>query len=298
VTAAARLTVVVAIGLGTLVAGGRAHGLAHTGPLQQATFRTRSTFVSVDVSVRRGNNPVADLTAADFVLTDNGVPQAIELVGMQAVPIDVSLVVDLSGSTAGQLDRYRSDVLGIARAIRPTDQLRVITFGISVDQLLALSPGGTVPPVANMKSIGASSVYDGIAAALIRAVDIDRRHLIVAFTDGGENASILTLDDLLAVAQRSESVLHLSRNATDALTAVAEATGGTNHGSWLNRSMLGAFEDIFAAFRQSYVLRYRPTGVPAGGWHEIDVTLTRPGRFDIRARRGYFGGAVPHPSGF
>ena len=241
----------VAVGLAAVASqgldAGRAQGQVQVPPL----FRARSTMVSVDVSVRRGNNPVAGLTAADFVVTDNGVPQEVELVDVQAIPVDVSLVVDLSGSTSGQLDRYRSDVLGIARAIRPTDRLRVITFANRVNQLLALSPGGTTPPVASMESAGASSVYDGIAAALIRAVDIDRRHLIVAFTDGGENASILTLEDLLAVAQRSESVLHLSRNAADALTTVAEATGGANHANWIQRSMLGAFEGIFAAFRQS-----------------------------------------------
>jgi hypothetical protein len=53
--------------------------------------------------------------------------------------------------------------------------------------------------------------------------------------------------------------------------------------------MINDFKKIFEVFRQSYVLRYRPTGVKPEGWHELKVTLVRRGRFDIRARRGYFG---------
>jgi hypothetical protein len=73
------------------------------------------------------------------------------------------------------------------------------------------------------------------------------------------------------------------------VTAAAEATGGGNHGGWL-RSMPQTFERIYAAFRQCYVLRYRPAGVAAGGWHAIEVAVNRPGRHDVVARRGYYGG--------
>ena len=53
----------------------------------------------------------------------------------------------------------------------------------------------------------------------------------------------------------------------------------------LGASFIRELED----FRTSYVLRYSPTGVPAGGWHDVDVRLNRPGRFEVRARKGYFG---------
>jgi len=273
------------------------------------TFRTRSTLVSVDVSVRSGNRPVADLTSADFVVTDNGVQQKVELVDVAAVPVDVSLVVDLSGSTSGSQDRYRDDVAGIAKIIKEADRLRVIAFSRDVDEILPLSPAGTRPPVERLTVGTSSSVFDGIAAALLRRADLGRRHLIVVFTDGGEGGtafinvtrapgtpllhmmggSIVSLADLIAIAKRSDSVLHLSGNNNERLTALAEDTGGGNHGSFLQRSIVGDFEGIYAAFRRSYVLRYSPTGVEAGGWHAITVSLARPGPFDIRARRGYFG---------
>ena len=41
------------------------------------TFRSQSSGIYVDVSVRQGARPVTNLTAADFLLLDNGVPQEI-----------------------------------------------------------------------------------------------------------------------------------------------------------------------------------------------------------------------------
>ena len=46
-------------------------------------------------------------------------------------------------------------------------------------------------------------------------------------------------------------------------------------------------------FRTSYVLRYSPNGVPARAGTTLEVRLNRPGRFDVRARKGYFGERGP-----
>ena len=64
---------------------------------RQTTFRTTTAVVSVSVSVKRGNNVVANLKAADFMLTDNGVRQTVEAVSIESVPIDVTLFLDTSG---------------------------------------------------------------------------------------------------------------------------------------------------------------------------------------------------------
>jgi len=42
------------------------------------------------------------------------------------------------------------------------------------------------------------------------------------------------------------------------------------------------------------VLQYVPHGVDAPGWHTVEITITRRGRFDVRARKGYRGkGTIP-----
>ena len=52
----------------------------------------------------------------------------------------------------------------------------------------------------------------------------------------------------------------------------------------ISSAFLRAIDD----FRASYVLRFTPEAVPAPGWHELGVRVTRPGtRYTVRARKGY-----------
>lgn len=278
---------------------------------QQTVFRSTAVGVAVDVSVNKGNTPVPNLTAVDFAVSDNGVPQVVESVQIEAVPVDVTLAVDVSGSTRELLGRYRSDVAAIAELLRPVDRLRLIAFGSRVDEVLRLAPIVGRAPVERLTASSNSAVYDGIAAALLRPTTIDRRHLIVAFTDSYDNRSVVSPELLAATARRSESVLHIvspeppPMTAADVLAygmfwppttldAVAEATGGLRHtpAAWMTEpggSLVFDFKKIFDDFRQSYVLRFRPAGVPPQGWHELTVALKLKGNYKVRARRGYFG---------
>jgi len=54
-------------------------------------------------------------------------------------------------------------------------------------------------------------------------------------------------------------------------------------------SISRVFRTMLEEFRASYVLRYVAKGVQEEGWHEIAVSVTKRGRYDIRARRGYMG---------
>jgi hypothetical protein len=62
-------------------------------------------------------------------------------------------------------------------------------------------------------------------------------------------------------------------------TALTSLTGGSLITIGSTRDLRAAFVGILDEFRQRYVLSYVPQGVPAGGWHELDVR--------VRARPGY-----------
>lgn len=132
----------------------------------------------------------------------------------------------------------------------------------------------------------------------------------------GRTRGVVSGKLLLEVADRSDAILHLERRytygelalqrdprgtdtenvqllwprETDVIERVAMATGGTVHHPQNDESMVAAVTQILDEFRQSYVLHYQPTGVTSGGWHRITVRVTRPGKYDVQARRGYFGG--------
>jgi hypothetical protein len=51
------------------------------------------------------------------------VTQSIDAVTIESVPLDVTLFMDTSGSTAGALDRMKSNVISIAKMLRPDDRI-------------------------------------------------------------------------------------------------------------------------------------------------------------------------------
>jgi VWFA-related protein len=277
---------------------------------QTPVLRSGTTVVSVNVSVRAANAPVSGLTAVDFELADNGVRQSIREVGLEAVPIDATVILDTSGSTSGVIDRLKRDARDIARFLKPADRLRVLTMDSYVHEIVPLGPAAALPSLDRVPGGGATSAYDALVAALIARVDLDRRHLIVAMTDAIDTVSVLDAPAVRDVAARSDAVLHIVRVDPDSsgeprfrpwvayqdrdfqtLRDAAARTGGQLHDpdEFSRRGTVENFKRVLEDFRSSYVLRYTPTGVAPGGWHELKVTLTRAGHFTIRARRGYFG---------
>ena len=137
---------------------------------QSPTFRATTSTVVVNVNVRRGNAVVANLTATDFRLTDNGVTQPIDAVSIESMPIDVTLFLDTSGSTAGKLDEMQHDVQTVIAMLRPGDRFRLLTIGDSVDVSVPWVPAGTTVTAAFPAVGGISLVHDALMFGLLHRV--------------------------------------------------------------------------------------------------------------------------------
>ena len=276
----------------------------------QVVFRARTESVAISASVKRGNAAVANLTASDFRLTDNGVAQSIEAVTIESVPLDVTLMMDTSGSTAGALDRMKSDVISIAKMLRPDDQFRLLTIGLSVETPVPWQRAGNSVALQMRAMPGISLVYDALFVALTHTPAAGRRHLIVAMTDGEDCGSLLDGARVLDASGRSEAVLHwiyvssqgdFDPNALAAYCTPGDArevnfveqsalrTGGDRHQSRFGDPAVRTFAQILDEFRQSYVLRYSPQGVKGTGWHSVTVQVTAQTALTIKSRSGYFG---------
>lgn len=284
--------------------------LVNDGARAQTVFRARTESVAISASVKRGNSPVANLTAKDFVVTDNGIAQVVEAVTIESVPLDVTLLMDTSGSTAGALDRMKSDVTAIAKMLRPDDQFRLLTIGLSVDTVVPWQRAGNRLTL-DMKAVpGISLVYDALFVALAHSPQPGRRHLIVAMTDGKDCGSLLDGPRILDASGRTESVLHwvyvssqgnfddhainawctpLDAGEIEFVEQAATRTGGDKHKSRFGDPAVRTFAEILNEFRQSYVLRYSPQGVKSGGWHAVTVQVPAQPSVTIKARSGYFG---------
>jgi VWFA-related protein len=82
------------------------------------------------------------------------------------------------------------------------------------------------------------------------------------------------------------------RNATAVvkdrpLEIAATATGGTFQSTFRDRSIENAVDTIGSELNSQYMLSYRPTGSDIAGYHQIKVTVDRPG-VRVRTRPGYY----------
>jgi VWFA-related protein len=187
--------------------------------LQTQTFRTGTDLVLVDVSVRDGRNAVLGLTADDFVLTDNGVRQRIDSVEASTVPIDVTLVVDLSGHPGGTWadPPSRSKVIAVlqrevgevTKILRPEDRIRLLAVDTSVYEVFPMQAPANVPAITRIEFDGMSSLYEGLAAALLYPTEPARRHVVIARTKGVDTISSVPAPAVAAIAQQSDALFHL-----------------------------------------------------------------------------------------
>ncbi len=291
---------------------------------QQARFTAKITAVAVNVFVRNGTVPVAALASPAFVLTDNGVPQTVEVEGVESLPLDLTLALDMSGSSEAAIEGFKDDVRSIAKLLRPVDRVRLLTFDTEVHEVFPFEAATAKLPLDRLKGGSFTSLLDGLIFSLVHAVNPERQHLIVVFTDGGENVSLVNGKTVVDAATHSDGLLEIVLTANQDLVgtgrtrnsgapvpgqaampapvsasslwlpilrAVAEATGGEVHTADKSSSLKKTFDGLFADIRRSYVLRYTPTGVAAADWHDIVVTVPgHPEDAQVRARKGYFGG--------
>jgi VWFA-related protein len=288
---------------------------------RQQTFRGGVHVVLVDASVVRDRAPLAGLRADDFVVTDNGVRQRIEAIDTASIPLDVSLVVDVTWFTSGVVgpadgpagtDILRRNAQQIAELLRPDDRLGVITYAEAVVETRPMSPIGDGPvrvfsanPTSKALTYGAR-VGQALLTALTAPVSADRRHFVVIFAGAKDVLDVPDPAYLTRVASRADALLYVVLNppgqfydthqplrlfpseelVRKTLTRAAEATGGR---AYLTGDIVGAFRDAVKAFRSGYVLRYTLDGVPSAGWHDIVVRVRSCPDCTIRARRGYVG---------
>ena len=200
-------------------------------PQSQPTFATSTDVVMVDVSVRKNGKQVTGLTARDFDLRDNGVKQDVEAVESQAVPIDLSILIDVSGNpdrpwvdlpseseVAGKVvDRARK----LTRLLRPGDRVRLFALSTYIQQVWALQSADKVPAVPRVDFDGMPSLFDSLITLSLQPVEPNRRHVIVAETKGLDAVSVAAAADVQQVLGRSDAQTHLvmmERQADEELT--------------------------------------------------------------------------------
>jgi Ca-activated chloride channel family protein len=258
---------------------------------QAPTFRARTDTVVVAVAVTQGAKAVTGLSVDDFEILDKGVKQDILDVSYGTLPIDLTLAVDMSDSVRGALQQELELANRQLRTmLQPEDTVRCVVFNQFIREASAACSPGSVP-----NGSGHTALLDALALSVMSPATPGRRSMVLALTDGQDTVSILDDATVIDVARRSDAAVFTVVASyrpgmlpkSSILQRLSDETGGKVAQLAQGRDLTQEFVRALNDFRASYVLRYELKGVPAPGWHDLTVRVTRRGDFTIRCRRGY-----------
>jgi Ca-activated chloride channel homolog len=191
------------------VTGGELAGPTSPVPVPSpVNFRGGITYVSLPVVVtEEQGRPVRDLTASDFRIFEDNVPQSIERFLATEAAANLVLLVDTSSSMRLERGQLQSATRGFIESLRQDDQVMLVTF----DDRLRAQTGFTSDhaqlhrAVQEMNKGTGTRLYDALSLIPGRAIRVvPDRSAIVLLTDGVDTRSRLA-DANGAVAAIEES---------------------------------------------------------------------------------------------
>jgi VWFA-related protein len=259
-------------------------------------FSSKIEAVRVDVLVTDGSKPVVGLGREDFEILDNGVPQAVDLVSFDEVPLNVILALDMSDSVAGErLDRLRDGGSKVLAALKSGDQAALVTFShaVQLGARLTSDVASVQSALAETGGSGQTALIDGSYAGIMVGESDAGRALLIVFSDGVDTSSWLRADAVLDTARRADVVVYgvsvVSRLKPEFLREITSLTGGRLFEIEKATNLAATFLSILEEFRHRYLVSYTPKGVSRDGWHKLDVRVKNR-RTTIKARPGYLAG--------
>jgi len=250
--------------------------------------------------VDRNNHPITDVSDADFRVTENGVPQQVQFVTREEVPITYGLVVDNSGSLRNQIGQVVEAAKTIIESNKPGDETFVVRF-ISSDEIKIMqdftSDRQSLSDALDDMFIegGQTAVIDAVYLSAEHAsgrrkktgdpVEDKRRRALILVTDGEDRNSFYKTEQLFEALKEEDVQIFvigfvnelekergfISKSKRDKavslLDRMAKETGGRTFYPNSLSELPGIAEQITKDMRTQYVVSYRP------------ATKGRPGEF-------------------
>ena len=251
--------------------------------------------VTVTVTDEEGEF-VSGIPRGAFRVYEDGRPQTITHFAAEDVPLELVVAVDISGSMTTAMPALKEAVKAFLGAVPSRDQVTLLGFNDTVFALTrkTTDPAERVKAVDRLAPWGATALYD----VILRGVDMlglqAGRKALVVFSDGEDQGSHVSLDQVEQRLQSSDVTLYMIGQgrgvSVDRLKAVmrrlSEPTGGRMFSTDSVEELSGAFEELLDELSHQYLLGYPPTTNSRDGrWHEIRVEVE--GHRAVRARQGY-----------
>ncbi len=294
-------------GTGPLLDNARRQKPAADEPARSIRVNTDMTLVPVTVTDAFGHN-VRGLEKQNFRVFENSELRSIVAFSREDAPISVGLIFDSSRSMRDKFKMARDAASQLLQQLTPDDEAFLVTVSTRAElrQDFTANVGEISDALVFTNPDGSTSLLDGVNLGLERMKKAHTpRKALVVVSDGGDNTSRYTLQEMLAKAVEAGTFIYTiclfqdpqTREEVagpDLLAGLAQKTGGmTFFVKDREMNSLGqVMGEIGVTLHNQYVLGYYPPeNAQTGKYRKIKVQLLLPkGMPEMRiyARTGYY----------
>jgi Ca-activated chloride channel family protein len=313
-----RCCLVVAVAGALLIADRSAVALAEADHFAKAdqekpqVFRAGVELVSLNVTVVDSQGRyVTDLDQGDFSVFEDGSKQDLSFFNHTNLPIALSLLIDSSASMEQRMEHAQEAAIGFAKKIRAQDLAQVVDFDSRVEIKLGFTNkvGELETAIRTTSAGGSTALHNAVYISLkelakVKAKNPDeiRRQAIVVLSDGEDTSSLVSFEEVLELAKRSETAIYTIglqpretsalrgfREAEFVLRQLAQETGGRAFFAQKIEDLKDVYSQIADELSSQYSMGYASKNPKRDGtFRRLVVQVNRPNT-TARTKRGYYG---------
>ena len=270
--------------------------------LKPADFRIFEDGIAQKISTfaEGANTPVAinaDGTTTPLLNAKGAVP------GMDRPDAFVGTNVFVLFDTSNFMYRgfvYAEDAIAdFVRGLDHADSVAVYTFSRNLSRAASLTRehGDAIEGLRNAVAGDDTALYNALLLTLRDAAKVPGRKVVIVFSNGPDNASMIAPDDVRAVAEDegipiyviSTSEVNKDPISSGVFRRIAQRTGGKAYWARTWQRQVEAFDDIREDMSNSYTIAYYPAANPNEGFRKITVEIVSDvgKKYRIHSRPGY-----------
>src|SRR5665213_2681985 len=195
---------------------------------------------------------------------------------------------------------YASDAIAdFVRGLDRADSVAVYTYSRNLTRAAALTKerNEAVTGLRNAVAGDDSALYNCLLLTLRDAARVPGRKVVIVFSNGPDNASMVAPDDVRAVAEDEGIPIYvISTNevtkdpvSSNVFKRISNGTGGKSYFAKTWQKQVEAFEAIREDLGNSYTVTYYPQTNPNEGFRKISVEILSDAgkKYRVQARPGY-----------
>jgi VWFA-related protein len=195
---------------------------------------------------------------------------------------------------------YASDAIAdFVRGLDRADSVAVYTYSRNLSRASGLTHDRGEAIVGLRKAVAGddSALYNCLLLTLRDASKIPGRKVVIVFSNGPDNASMVAPDDVRAVAEDegipiyviSTNDVNKDQISSGVFKRITQRTGGKSYFAKTWQRQVEAFESIREDLGNSYTVTYYPQTNPNEGFRKINVEIVSDAarKYRVRARPGY-----------